>query len=136
MLDLLTVALGERLGVSGAIPTASRRRALLVQIHAFIEAHLGDRELSPRSIAAAMYISVRYLHKLFENEQTTVVDLIRRRRLEHCHRDLLDPSLDAVPVSAIAARWGFSTPAHFSRLFRTTYGVPPVELRNAARVPS
>jgi AraC-like DNA-binding protein len=136
MLDLLTVVLAGRLGVSGAVPPASRRRALVVQIHAFIESHLGDPELSPRSIAAAMYISVRYLHKLFETEQTTVVDLIRRRRLERCHRDLLDPSLDAVPVSAIAARWGFATPAHFSRLFRATYGVPPVELRNTARAPS
>ncbi|TDD29780.1 helix-turn-helix domain-containing protein [Kribbella turkmenica] len=130
LVDLLSVLLADRAGGGAVVPPESRRRALLLRIHAFIDAHLGDPALSPRSIAAAMYISVRYLHKLFEGEQTTVVESIRRRRLERCRRDLLDPSLAAVPVGAVAARWGFTTPAHFSRLFRAAYGVPPVELRS------
>lgn len=32
-------------------------------------------------MAAAQYISVRYLHKLFEAEETTVAEWIRSRRL-------------------------------------------------------
>jgi AraC-like DNA-binding protein len=47
-----------------------------------------------------------------------------------CRRDLLDPALRDRPVSAIAARWGITDPAHFSRLFRATYGVPPSEYRD------
>jgi AraC-like DNA-binding protein len=32
-------------------------------------------------------------------------------------------------VSAVAARWGLTDPAAFSRLFRAAYGVPPLEYR-------
>jgi hypothetical protein len=49
--------------------------------------------------------------------------------LERCRRDLLDPSLGDVPVSAIAARWGLTNAAHFSRAFRAAYGASPVEYR-------
>ncbi|WP_322620771.1 helix-turn-helix domain-containing protein [Streptomyces acidicola] len=30
----------------------------------------------------------------------------------------------------MAACWGFTNPTHFSRLFRTTYGIPPRDYRN------
>jgi AraC-like DNA-binding protein len=75
---------------------------------------------------------VRYLHKLFLGEHTTVADHIRRRRLERCSRDLLDPALADKPVIAIARRWGFGNPAHFTRVFRDAYGMPPSEYRRTA----
>ncbi len=80
-------------------------------------------------------ISARYLYKLFETQQTTVADWIRRRRLERCRRDLLDPALTARPVSAIAARWGLPNPVHFSRLFRAAYHAPPGEYRACRGMP-
>jgi hypothetical protein len=81
------------------------------------------------------YISVRYLHKLFELEETTVADWIRRRRLEACHRDLRDPALADQPVSTIAARRGLTSAAHFSRAFRSVYGITPTEYRRLALAP-
>ncbi|TCC63085.1 helix-turn-helix domain-containing protein [Kribbella pittospori] len=129
MLDLLTVTLARRLGNRRLIPSDSRRRTLVVQIQAYIEEHLADPALSPRMIADAHYISVRYLHKLFETEPATVVEHIRRLRLDRCRHDLLDPALRSLPVSAIGARWGFPNPSHFSRLFSSTFSLPPVELR-------
>lgn len=33
------------------------------------------------------------------------------------------------PCAAIAANWGFADPAHFSRLFKETYGYNAVTLR-------
>jgi AraC-like DNA-binding protein len=101
-----------------------------MRIHGSIEARLGDPALSPGSLAAEHPISVRYLHKLFETQQATVADWIKRRRLERCRRDLLDPARRAEPVGGIGARWGLPNAAHFSRLFRTAYGVPPVEYRS------
>jgi AraC-like DNA-binding protein len=80
-------------------------------------------------IAAENYISVRHLHKLCEAEGTTVAAWIRARRLERCRRDLLDPSLRTHPVSAVATRWGFVNPEHFSRLFRAIHQLPPGEYR-------
>jgi AraC-like DNA-binding protein len=130
MLDLVVTALAAQLGER--VPPETGRRALLLRVHAYIEQHLGDPGLTPPSIAAAQYISVRYLHRLFETEQTTVADWIRRRRLERCRRDLLDPGLASRPVSAIAARWGLTSPAHFSRAFRAAYGMPPAEYRLSA----
>lgn len=78
---------------------------------------------------------MRQLHKLFETHESTVADWIRRRRLERCARDLLDPALAAEPVGAIGARWGLVNPAHFSRLFRATYDVPPSAYRALGRTP-
>lgn len=59
----------------------------------------------------------------------TVTDHIRRRRLEQCERDLVDPACARRPVAAIAARWGFGSTEHFNRLFRATYGTPPAQYR-------
>ena len=133
VLDLLTVALAGRVDRTSALPAQTRRRALLQRTYALIEERLGDPQLSPEGIAAAQFISVRSLHKLFESQQTTVGEWIRRRRLEQCARDLLDPALVAEPVGAIASRWGITNPAHFSRLFRARYGVPPSEHRALAQ---
>ena len=98
-------------------------------MHAFIEARLADPGLTPTAVADAHFISVRYLHKLFEAERCTVAEVIRRRRLERCRRDLLDPTMAHRPASAIAAGWGLGNPAHFNRLFRNAYDLPPAEFR-------
>jgi AraC-like DNA-binding protein len=128
VVDVFTAVLAGRL--DRAVPAANRQRALLLQIQAHVEQRLGDPTLSPSAIAEAHFISVRYLHKLFEGGAETVTGWIRRRRLERCRRDLLDPALRGRPVSAIGARWGMPNPAHFSRAFRAAYGVPPVEFRS------
>jgi AraC-like DNA-binding protein len=129
MVDLVAAALAPHLEPEAGLPRRSRRQALLSTIYAFIERRLGDPELSPATIAAAHHVSPRYLYKLFETEPTGVAEWIRLRRLERCRRDLLDPALRWQPVSAIAARWGLTDPARFSRMFRSAYGVPPAEYR-------
>lgn len=102
---------------------------LLQKITAYIELHLGDQDLSPNSIAAAHYISTRHLHSLFRGAETTVSTWIRERRLDRCRADLRDPVLQDRTVSMIAARWGFTDAAHFSRVFKSAFGVSPSELR-------
>ncbi|WP_344669312.1 helix-turn-helix domain-containing protein [Catenulispora yoronensis] len=128
IVDLLVTLISGQLELDSPNPD-SGRRALLIRITSFIESHLGDPDLGPETIAAAHYISTRYLHKLFSQEGTTVSALIRERRLEHCRRDLRDPLQLTRPVSAIAARWGFVDAAHFSRVFRSAYGASPREYR-------
>ncbi|EPD63828.1 MULTISPECIES: helix-turn-helix domain-containing protein [Streptomyces] len=125
VLDLLTAALAGRLDRRASIPDKVHHRALVQRIYAFMESHLGNSALSPRAVADAHHISLRYLHKLFEAEECTVAEWIRLRRLEQCRRDLTDVTLLNRPVSAIAARWGFADTAHFTRLFRTTHGMAP-----------
>ncbi|WEH12836.1 helix-turn-helix domain-containing protein [Streptomyces sp. VNUA24] len=128
IVDLLVTLLSERLETEAPSPD-SGRRALMMRIASFIERHLGDHDLGPESVAAAHFISTRYLHKLFRDEGTTVSAWIRERRLEHCRRDLRDPLQLSRPVGAIASRWGFADAAHFSRIFRSAYGASPREYR-------
>jgi AraC-like DNA-binding protein len=131
LMDLLVVALAERLDRVRTLAVDTRRRALLAGVESFIEQRLGDPALSPGMIAAANHISLRYLYKLFEGRQATVGGWIRARRLERCRRDLLDPALDDWPVSAIAAQWGLLDASHFGRAFRSAYGLPPAEYRRS-----
>jgi len=135
VMNLVTTAVAERADQAGSLAAEPREQALLLRIHAFIEQHLGDPGLAPGVVATAHHISVRYLYRLFEAQGTTVAAWIRRRRLERCHADLADPALAAVPASALAARWGLPDPAHFSRLFRRAYGLPPAEYRRACLTP-
>jgi AraC-like DNA-binding protein len=128
VLDLLATAIAGRLDREPADPDVARR-ALYVRTVTFIEAHLGESWLDPAQIAAAQHISTRYLHKLFHDQGTTVSAYVRQRRLEACGHDLRDPALARRPVSAIASRWGLPDAAHFSRLFRATYGMSPRDYR-------
>lgn len=106
------------------------RHALLQRIHDHIDLNLASPTLSPGSISAAHFISTRHLHALFRQSGTTVSTWIRERRLEHCRADLLDPALADRTILHIASRWGFTDAAHFSRVFKTAYGVAPSELRH------
>ncbi|WP_455432981.1 helix-turn-helix domain-containing protein [Streptosporangium soli] len=49
--------------------------------------------------------------------------------MQQCRRDLAAPRLAAHPIHAIAARWGFTSPAHFSQTFRSVYGLSPRQFR-------
>jgi AraC-like DNA-binding protein len=106
---------------------------LLEQVKAYIDGHLGDPDLGPEALARAHFVSARYLQKLFAADGATITDWIRMRRLEACRRDLCDPALAHEPISQIARRWALPNPAHFSRLFRETYGCTPSGLRARAR---
>jgi AraC-like DNA-binding protein len=129
VLDLLTALLAHELEAENMASPEPLRHAQLLQIRNFITSRLGDPDLSPDMIAAAHHISTRQLHKLFSAEDETVAAWVRSRRLAACERDLADPLLREQPVHAIAARWGFTTAAHFSRVFRASYGVTPQDFR-------
>ena len=105
-------------------------------MQAYIHRHLGDATLGPQVVADAHHISVRSLHRLFEDEETTVASYIRDLRLARCRRDLADPALRDQPVQAIAARWGFRDKAHFSRAFRAAHGMTPQAYRDGGSDPA
>jgi AraC-like DNA-binding protein len=80
-------------------------------------------------IAEAHHVSVRTLYRLFESSGCTIIEWIRAQRLGRCRRDLADPSLTGQPIHVIAARWGFTSHAHFTRAFRAAHGMSPLEYR-------
>ncbi|GAB2620473.1 helix-turn-helix domain-containing protein [Streptomyces capparidis] len=131
--DLVTTTLARRLDAEDGVSAEAARRTLWLRVHTFVDQHLGDPGLTPEAIATAHGISTRHLHRLFAEHDRTVAAWIHHRRLERCRHDLADPQLAARPIHAIAAHWGFTAPAHFSRAFRAAYGVSPREHRNAAQ---
>jgi AraC-like DNA-binding protein len=130
--DLLTTLAAERLGRGLATRDDSATTALRLRVHAFIDRHLSDPDLSPETVAAAHHVSVRYLHYLFQEQGTTVSRWIRHRRLEACRRELARRATGGVAVAAVAQCFGLTSPAHFSRVFRAAYGMSPREWRAVA----
>ncbi|MFC7344386.1 helix-turn-helix domain-containing protein [Saccharopolyspora griseoalba] len=129
-LDLLVTMLSAELhrGPASADPVRGPAR----EVRDYILEHLGDPGLDPSSIARANHVSLRRLYALF-GEGEPVAAWIRSRRLERIRRDLADPRYADRPVSWIAARWGLTDPAHFSRTFKAAYGRPPSAYRAASR---
>ncbi|GLV76327.1 helix-turn-helix domain-containing protein [Streptomyces hygroscopicus] len=129
-LDLLASVIARCLEAEESLAPEARKTALRARINAFVEQHLADPDLSPQTIADAHHISLRHLQQLLAEDDTSPAAWIRHRRLERCRLDLTNPRLYARSIQAIAERWGFTNPTHFSRLFRATYGIPPRDYRN------
>jgi len=128
---LLATLAAEQLGRDAGGPPEAPS-PLMARILRFLDLHLTDADLSPEVIAAAHHISVRYLHKLFQEEGATVGRWIQRRRLEECRRDLMLRGRGHRTIAAVANRWGFMSATHFSRVFRAAYGMSPSEWRDTA----
>jgi AraC-like DNA-binding protein len=123
--------LSDRLDASTRVRGAVQRSVLL-RIKDYIDQRLCDPALGPAEFAAAVNISTRYLHKLFEADHHTVSLYIKGLRLERARRDLLDPRLAGRPISAIAYSCGFGDLSGFNRAFKQAYALSPNELRNAS----
>ncbi|MGO2110799.1 MAG: helix-turn-helix domain-containing protein [Pseudoclavibacter sp.] len=124
------IARDEPFGESGPPSTGDR---MLARLLAWIDDHLTDPDLGPQRIADANFISLRYLHRLFEANDTTVAETIRRRRIDRIKADLRAASLESLPVAAIGARWGIPDATSLGRLFRAVEGTTPARWRRDAR---
>lgn len=109
------------------------RNATLSRVISFVDVRLCDPDLTPGRVAELLKLSPRYLHKLFAAEGTTVGRYIREQRLERSAAALLDPARGGEAVTDIALQTGFKDLGHFSRSFRSRFGVAPTDYR--AEVP-
>ncbi|HUO73142.1 MAG TPA: helix-turn-helix domain-containing protein [Solirubrobacteraceae bacterium] len=125
-LELLRAAVEPRVPSS----RSATRAAMRAEIRRYVRTHLQDPVLGPASIASAYAMSVRALHALFEDADTSVAGLVRSERLARCLQDLQRPNGGS--VTDIAFRWGFCDAAHFSRVFKREFGATPSEIRQAA----
>jgi AraC-like DNA-binding protein len=120
--------------ISRALRATARLRehrsglTLFDRVVAYIEHAFDDPELSPVSVAAALRISVRYLHLLFAQRGHTTAGWIRERRLTYC-REALANADSSLSVTDVALQAGFTDPSHFSRVFRHRFGMAPNQYR-------
>jgi len=115
-----------------AAPSKDARRAL---IYDYLEAHLGDSDLTAARVAAACRISSRYLYLLFAEDGRRFHDHLWSARLARARTLLADPRTEALQIAEIAYLVGFRSAAHFSRAFHARYGASPRDWRREARAP-
>lgn len=127
LMDMLAFTL---LSSEGDMPAAegSVKKARLMSVQRWIEAHIGNADLTLEMVAAANGMSLRYLHLLFEPCEMSASEWIWNRRLQLCY-DCLARG-DGRSITSIAFDHGFSSSAHFSTMFRRKYGLSP---RDVAR---
>lgn len=109
-------------------PVTTHSANLAFRICQFVEAEIGDRDLSAKRIAAAFGVSRSAVYEAMAARGLTVAGFIRDRRLRGCVADFRSAKPDD-PTTAVAERWGFRDAAAFSRTFRRMTGVPPGEFR-------
>lgn len=131
VLDLVTAAFAQQMERPLDPDASASYRSLITRVRRFVDQRLHDPALTSKVVADAHFVSVRYLQKAFATEGVSVSTLIRTRRLEQCRRDLADAVCAHLSIAQVGSRWGFPDAAHFSRLFRATYGLSPREFRKA-----
>ena len=109
------------------------RAAHLDAARRHVERHLAEPDLAPAGVAAALGISVRQLHVLFEPTGTSFARYMQQRRLEACRAALTSPLDGQRSVADIAFGWGFNSLSVFYRAFQAAFGLSPGEVREAAR---
>ncbi len=105
------------------IPAPAPPQALHTAATAYADSRLRDTDLSPATIAQALNVSVRTLHRAFADGES-VMGYVRRSRLRAARRELDQPD-SPYTVAEAAARWGFADPSHFRRAYRAAFGRPP-----------
>ncbi|CAB3752732.1 helix-turn-helix domain-containing protein [Paraburkholderia solisilvae] len=101
--------------------------ATLFRAKRYIAQNLRNPDLTIALIASAVCISDAHLGRLFRADGLSVMRYVWDSRLALAADMLKRSDKGRVQISDIAYRCGFSTPAHFSRVFRERYGVAPRE---------
>ena len=109
------------------------QQARLRSIQQWIEARIGDPNLTLETIASENGVSLRYLHLLFRQCEMSASEWIWNRRLQLCYHQLAKG--DSRSITSIAFDHGFNSSAHFSTMFRRKYGVSPRDVARACQLP-
>ena len=103
---------------------------MLERIQQYIDQNLGA-PLSPEHLCRTFGISRSQLYRQFE-PLGGVAHHVQQRRLARAFHALANPANRRLRVAEIATRTGFTSEAHFSRAFRSAYGLTPSDVRATA----
>ncbi|MFI6621811.1 helix-turn-helix domain-containing protein [Streptomyces sp. NPDC050528] len=114
--------LAAAMGAARTAEAGEHTNVVLAAARRFVDEHLADPNLAPALIAQELHISLRSLHRAFEDTDDSVMVYVRRQRLRRARVELLTPG---ARVAGVAARWRFSDTSHFIRHFKAAYGSTP-----------
>jgi AraC-like DNA-binding protein len=129
-IEMIRAIIATGLGREG-LARESLHHTLLDRVLVYVRLHLAERDLHAPRIAAEHHVSVRQLYLTLSRAGISLGDWVRSERLRECKRDLASPAHRFMTIEAIACRWGFTSAPHFSRAFKTMYGMSPREWRQA-----
>jgi AraC family transcriptional activator of tynA and feaB len=120
-------------GVSGCVAGSNRSSSLVdkrfADIQECIHKYLTCADLTCDRVAACCGISPRYLCYVLKANDTSFSDLLWGKRLPKAREWLVTEAFQRYPIHKIASMAGFKSAAHFSRMFKTAYGVSPKDYR-------
>lgn len=111
------------------------RTAQLARMRDFVGRHLADPDLSPRTLADAFGVSLRYVESAFRVIGQSPARFIRETRLDEARRMLADPRQRHRSIGAVGRSVGMANPSVFSRAFRGHYDISPREYRDSSIPP-
>ena len=94
---------------------------------AFINSQLRSPTLTVQDIATHVGICARHLSRLFATHVMPIHRYVQEARLKGCAAELLRRRGTRGAIHVVAYEWGFSSPSHFSRVFRSVLGISPTE---------
>lgn len=113
---VLAVALLEE-----ALHPANGAGDLRAQMVTYIQRNISDPDLGPRRLATEFGVSLRWVHRTFNDVDLPVARYIRQRRVEAVAAHLRSTRSPA-RVTDLALRFGFAGRDQLARSFRDCYG--------------
>ena len=127
---LASLLFGELLGDLLCVPhregTGKKESRHINAIEQYINAHVYQR-ITLEQLAGAVYLSPRQLSRIISNEYgCSLAQLITAKRMDAAQMLLQSTS---IPVSQISAQVGIGDEHYFYRLFKTRFGISPLQYR-------
>ncbi len=132
--DLAALVFANIRDAQGIRETGGVRAARLAAVKADIMSHLTDPQLSVAAVATRLKLTPRYIHMLFEDDESTFSEYVVEHRLIRAHRMLTDLRSADRAIGAIALDVGFGDLSYFNRTFRRRFGATPSEIRERSRL--
>ncbi len=123
VLDLMAIAYDRRAPCRDTGATSLKER-----IRRFVDKNLCDPELSVGVVARGVGVTPRYVQMVFASMGMTPMAYIRDKRLQLAAQRLRRGGADCC-ITDLAFDLGFNDLSHFSRTFKSRYGVGPRDYR-------
>lgn len=139
VLSLAAMVMGQSVqyGLADRVPDRQRqaRYKLYADITLWLYLNFGEASLTGKKVAREFGISVRTLHKLFQefNDSASFAIFLNDIRMQNARNMLRDSLLGHLKVSDIGWLCGFADPAHFGKVFKKHHSITPGQMREGVQ---
>jgi AraC family transcriptional activator of tynA and feaB len=126
-LESLSEGVGDK--IAGALRSCSLVDKRFADIRQCIQKYVTCPDLPSEWVAQYCGISPRYLCYVLKANDTCFSELLWSERLPKARDWLVCDAFRQYPIHKIACMAGFKSAAHFSRMFKSAYGVSPKDYR-------